>query len=259
MAVPKQDLPAFREKLSDDPDLRLVTQNEAVASFFYPNQFYRLIEAGAPSQTWRFDSHAGRPGWIIQQIAKLNSTRWIGDGAVVYVDSDVIFTRQFGPEDFGIGDNVRSLIRITPKDEASRHRDHLDRARRILGLPPGTTEHHYLSNPAVWYADWIRALQDYLTKTHGRDWQRVLFEAKHLSEFTIYGTFVEEVLRPGQLNIIDKPLHSGAWEKAALDELRLSFSDPSSTFKPGLAMVIQSNIGIPVQQYEDILQAIVGE
>lgn len=259
MAVPKQDLSAFKVKLGHDPDLRLVTQDEAVASFLYPDKLFKAVEAIVPSQTWRFERHAGRPGWIIQQIAKLNSVRWVANGAVVYVDSDVIFTRPFGPEDFGITDGVRSLIRITPKDEASRHRDHLNRARRILGAPPGPTEHHYLSNPAVWYADWIRALQDHIAKVAGKDWQRALFEARHLSEFTIYGAFVEDVLRPKSLNIIDQPLHSGAWEKSALEDLRRQFADPSQPFKPGLAMVIQSNIGIPVRQYEDILEAIVGK
>lgn len=257
IAVPDPDMPAFRHHFRDDPLAEIVSQNDAVSHVFYPNRLHRLVNRFARSQLWRFEKHAGRPGWIIQQIAKLNCTHWIREGAVVFIDSDVIFTRPFDLHELGINSDYRTLIRITPQDEASRHRDHLIRAREILSLPAGSTEHHYMSNPAVWYADWLEALHTHLEQTSQTDWQTALFRASHISEFTIYGAFVEEALKPANLQLTTTPYHSGAWDLEALDALRTKSLDEADATRHGLVMVIQSNIGIPLDEYEEILRRII--
>src|SRR5580765_605667 len=75
MAVPRKDLVAFRRALPQEADLALVAQEDMVDSIFYPDRLYRMAARFARSQLWRLESHAGRPGWIVQQIAKLNCTK----------------------------------------------------------------------------------------------------------------------------------------------------------------------------------------
>jgi len=257
IAVPASDIPAFKRQFRDDPLVEIVSQNDVASKVFYPDKLHRIVSSLAKSQLWRFESHSGRPGWIIQQIAKLNCTHWIKEGALIFIDSDAIFTRPFDLNELGINSSERSLIRITPEDEASRHRDHLIKARDILALPSGPTDHHYLSNPAVWYSDWLLALHDHLEQTAKTNWQTALFRAGHISEFTIYGTFVEEVLKPANLRLTTSPYHSGAWDLASLNTLKTRSLDETDATRHGLVMVIQSNIGIPLNEYEEILRRVI--
>lgn len=257
IAVPNTDLAEFRKTFRNDSLVDIVSQNDAVSKVFYPDLLHKLVSKLAKSQLWKFGSHAGRAGWIIQQIAKLNCTHWIKEGALLFIDSDVIFTRPFDLNELGICDNQRTLIRITPQDEASRHRDHLIKAREILALPAGPTDHHYLSNPAVWYADWLEAFHNHLAQTTKTDWQTALFCAGHISEFTIYGAFVEEVLKPANLHLTTSPYHSGAWDLDALNHLKSRSHIETDADRHGLVMVIQSNIGIPLKEYEEILRRVI--
>lgn len=257
IAVPNKDIPAFKRQFRDDRLVEIVSQSDAVSKVFYPDMLHGLVSNFAKSQLWRFESHSGRPGWIIQQIAKLNCTHWIKGGALIFIDSDVIFTRPFDLHELGINSSERALIRITPQDEASRHRNHLIKAREILALPAGPTNHHYLSNPAVWYPDWIEALHNHIELTSNTDWQTALFRAGHISEFTIYGAFVEEVLKPANLQLTTTPYHSGAWDLAALNNLKTGNPDVADATHHGLVLVVQSNIGIPLSEYEEILRKII--
>ena len=178
-----------------------------VHRIYYPDLLYKLVATLAPSQTWRVDLRGGLPGWMVQQIIKLNCMHWVGDGALVLVDSDVIFTRPFTLADLGLDGADRTLVRITPLSESSRHRRTLQRSRRLLGLPDGPTEHHYMSSPTVWYTDWADKLKAHLQQVSGMNWQRALFLAQEFSEYTLYGLFVEEVLKPDGLQVRTRPLH----------------------------------------------------
>jgi hypothetical protein len=257
IAVPRSDVTAFQEALRGDKHVEIVCQEDAVSKIFYPDWVYRAIRRLAKSQLWRFESHAGRAGWIVQQIVKLNCIHWVPNGAVVFIDSDLIFTRPFSIQDLGIEETTRTLVRITPKDEASRHRAHINNARNILSLPDGPSDHKYMAFPAIWYTDWIEQLHRYLEETRKTDWQSALHIAKHISEYTIYGTFVEEVLRPEKLAVRTKPFHKIIFDRASFDELKSSpkdFNNPANNY---LALVVQSNLGISVSEYENILSAII--
>lgn len=257
IAVPRSDIDAFKKAFSDDRKVEIVCQQDAVNSNFYPDFLYRVLSRIAKSQLWKFEDHAGRPGWIIQQIVKLNCVHWVASGAVVFIDSDLVFTRPFTLHDLGIEDTTRTLVRVTPKDEASRHRAHINNARTTLSLPPGPTDHHYMAYPAIWYTDWVEQLHAYLEQISKTDWQSALHLANHISEYSIYGTFVEEVLKPENLVIRTEPFHKIIWDKASFDALKSSGNGIDRPIDNNLTLVVQSNLGISVTEYEDILLAIV--
>jgi len=258
IAVPRRDIPAFKQALRGDRQVEIVCQEDAVSETFYPDWLYRIASRFAKSQLWRLDSHAGRAGWIIQQIVKLNCIHWVTDGAVAFIDSDLVFTKPFDAKDLGIEDAARTLVRVTPKDEASRHRAHINHAREILSLASGPSDHHYMAYPAIWYTDWIKQLHRYLEETSRTDWQSALHAAEHISEYSIYGVFVEEVLKPANLIVRTEPFHRIVWDRASFDELksRMKSSD-NLVGKNHLTLVVQSNLGITVSDYEDILRDII--
>jgi hypothetical protein len=257
IAVPSQDIAAFKRAFRDDPAVDITCQQDVVDRCFYPDLLYHAISRLAPSQKWRLKHHAGSPGWIVQQIVKLSCTNWVSDGAVIFVDSDLIFTRPFALADLGVKAHERVLVRITPAAEASRHRKHLDHSRRILYLPAGSSDHHYMGYPAIWYTDWVTALQHHLEKNSRDGWQRALHRAQHISEYTLYGLFVEEVLRPSSLVIQSTPFHRIVFDHDSFQQLRREAQAGYLKGQSQLTLVVQSNLGIDVNEYEEILASII--
>jgi hypothetical protein len=256
MAVPHRDLPDFRRVFEHETDLMLVAQEELVAPCFYPDRLHRLAARLAPSQLWRLKNHAGKPGWIIQQIVKLNSPSLVSEGAIIFLDSDLFFFRPFDLNSLGIDKN-RMLVRILPETESARHRHHIVKAREILALPSGhETEQTYMGYPAIWYSDWVQQMHSYLERISGKHWQHALFDAGHISEYTLYGIYLDEVLQPKGLTIRDKRFNIMAWDRDSFVQLKTAMLRPEFQADEHISLVIQSNVGIPTAEYEDMLKHI---
>jgi hypothetical protein len=250
VAVPAQDIHAFRTRLRDDRSVEIIAQQDVVPSYFYPKAWYRALARVAPTQMWRFKASAGRPGWIVQQIVKLSIPSLVDSGPVAMVDSDLFFIRPFDFSEFGLGSHSRLLLRNEPTIESARHRLYMSTARTVLNLPEGSTDHHYMACPAIWYPDWVRGVQVRLEAVHGMAWQRALFEAKTISEYQIYGIFVEEILRPTNLSVRLQPFHHGVWDAKDFEDFlqgKLPSEGPQRD-KP-LTIVVQSNLGISLHNY----------
>lgn len=107
------------------------------------------------------------------------------------------------------------------------------------------------------YSDWLKALRHYLEERHRRPWQAVLRYAEGLSEYCLYGVFVEEILRPERVRIQTAPTFYGIWDQDSYADLFAG--DKLETALGGhLALVIQSNLGIPATDYEERLTDYLG-
>lgn len=256
MAVPHRDLPDFRRRLGHEPNLMLIAQEELVDKCFYPDRLHQLIARIAPRQVWRFNDHAGRPGWIIQQIVKLSSPSLVTDGAIIFVDSDLFFFQPFDFDTLGMT-HGRLLVRRKPESERAQHPHHVVKAREILFLPAERcTDQAYMASPAIWYADWAKQLHLHLEQVSGKPWQRALYDAGHISEYTLYGIFLEEVLKPAGLMIRDKRFNLMAWDRASFVQLKSALLQPEFQANDYISLVFQSNAGIPTTEYEDLLRHI---
>jgi hypothetical protein len=258
IAVPKQDLRAFKNTLGNASELEFVCQEDLVDAAFYPDWRYRLIQQLAPGQAWRFASRAGKGGWITQQIVKLASTDLIQQGAIVFLDSDIFFFRPFTlARDLGIRDEQKPLVRILPQEEGAKHRQHLANSRRFFDLPAGPTDTTYMACPAIWHTDWLRQMQQHIETIKGKPWQQALLEADFsISEYTLYGVFIDEVLKPAKLVVRDQPFDLIAWDRPSFDALQADILAGRPLPADRLTLCIQSNIHIPVTEYEDTLRAL---
>lgn len=256
VAVPVQDLELFRKAIAGDESCELITQQSIVDAGYFPGVLYRQVQRFAPTQTWRFNRFAGRPGWIIQQIAKLMSGRVTNarDEPIFILDSDLFFVRPFAGADL-VPPGRRLLMRLTPKTESGTHRHHIENSRRLLGLPAGPTDHHYMAYPAVFYGDWIEEMLRYIEKKRGKPWQEVLLAEESVSEYSIYGVFLEEILKPTDLLVRDEAYNFMLWDRTSFDGF---FDDVAGSLRrhPGrLCTVAQSNLKIPVGEYEGKLNS----
>ncbi|MBE0547629.1 MAG: hypothetical protein IH627_08245 [Rubrivivax sp.] len=255
VAVPKEDLRLFQSRVPANDDLTYITQNELVDRSFYPRWWYPHLTRVLPDQAWRFDRYGGRSGWILQIIVKLSVVNVIPTGVVALLDSDLFFIRPFSDRDLGDPEHQHLLVRIVPTVESARHRDHVKHSRQILGIPPGSTDHHYMSSPNVWYPDYVKALQNYLENKYKENWQQVLLRAEKISAYTLYGTFLDEVLSPPELIRRDKSFYQIVWDEKSLGDFisgKFPIDDES------LCIVVQSNIGVPAERYTKRIEELWG-
>lgn len=264
--VPKEDYALFKRKFSSDPLVEVLIQNDYVDARFYPSFWYGIIRKFFKNYSWRFSKYSGRPGWIIQQIVKLSAPDITDESVILLTDSDSIFFREFGRNDFVLESGAGVLIKRSFSGDSSPFRKHVVNSRKLLGLPDGDCGMGYMSVPMVWQRNWVVALRDYIENMYSRSWQEVLYGEKQLSEYTLYGLFVEEILAPRDISIRPKPYNFGIWNPDQVDSISdnleriRSLAQKNSSeldFSP-LCFTIQSWLGLSSAEYAKVLEAASG-
>src|SRR5690349_6797014 len=135
-------------------------------------------------------------GWVMQQVVKLQAAATIDADTLLLVDSDVIFVRPVTSHTF----RRDGLVRFYRKDAAvdaslPRHMVWHDAARNLLGLPHAAAPlPDYVSAFNVWDRCTVLAMRDRIKKVTGRPWLDAIASQLHISEFILYGVFVDDVL-----------------------------------------------------------------
>lgn len=135
-------------------------------------------------------------GWITQQLVKLAVAATIDADVALLVDSDIRFIRPFSAETYRELGTVRFYRK--PREITKRLPRHMiwhRVARELLGLPRADPPHpDYVCAPAAWDPRIVAGLLGRVTEVTGRSWWTALGSRPHLSEATLYGVFVDEVL-----------------------------------------------------------------
>jgi Family of unknown function (DUF6492) len=203
--------------------------------------------------------------WVLQQIVKIAIARQLTEDVAVFIDSDVAFVRPFGlaslaqtDDDPATGDRQVRLFRDAVGNPTQRemHWKWHQSASHLLGLPdvdPGVPD--YIGNLITWKRENVIQLCDRLEQVSGRNWVETLGRAWHLSEYVLYGTFVDRVLgeRSGQYADSHNFCHD-YWFPEQLDEAGLK-SWIMGVAVDQVAMMISAKAGIAVDHYEPILKA----
>lgn len=141
-------------------------------------------------------SMVGMPvrNWILQQLVKLSVDQIEGADGYIFVDSDVAFFRPFHQSELVSG-NALKLFRVPDVANYPTHWPWHRTAGKLLGLPIkdyyGAT---YIGNQITWRRDCLKELHKRIESVHGMSWQRAVCNQWHLSEYILYGIFVEHVL-----------------------------------------------------------------
>jgi hypothetical protein len=135
-------------------------------------------------------------GWVVQQIMKMAGTAAIDARAVVIMDSDAVLLRKLTLEQL-IHDGRLWHFRRDDGVVAGMNR-HLvwhQVARRLLGLPGSVSAPapDYISPIAVWDPAAVRALMGHIEDSTGQNWIDAVAGELHISEFVLYGVFVDYV------------------------------------------------------------------
>lgn len=164
-------------------------------------------------------------GWQVQQIIKIEMARSVEEIGVLCCDSDVFFVRPC---------NLNSLIRNSRfrfyKSEMQFERDQLPFRRfitssaQLLGLKGNPfPSSWYVDNVTVLHRPTIEKMCAHITALAGRDWKLALARWYNLSEYTLYGLFVDHVLKDRSLfDMTHDSLTKTIWYKTDMDDAALT-------------------------------------
>ena len=169
-------------------------------------------------------------GWVTQQLMKIAGTAALDARAVLVIDSDAVLLRKLTLDQF-LHDGRLRHFRADRAVTAGMERHLLWHrvARRLLGVS-GTVEPpapEYISHNAVWDPAVVRSMTDQIEDSTGRYWMDAVAGELHVSEFMIYGVFVDQVLGGSSRPLCEPLCHnyyertplSGAQARAFADEM----------------------------------------
>jgi Family of unknown function (DUF6492) len=195
-------------------------------------------------------------GWIMQQIVKIAIAHHINKDVLVFVDSDVAFVRYFNLQNFIKKDLVR-LFRIPEVDNKPSHFKYHKSTSRLLGLPPmNYVGAAYIGNVISWKRDNILKLCAQLEQISGRSFVQTLGNSLQLSEYLLYGAFVDYFLKEQSGHYYDeqKICHE-YWNPLPLsdEDLQKFFAE---IHPEHVAVMISAKAGMSVQRYQKLLKLV---
>jgi hypothetical protein len=156
-------------------------------------------------------------GWVTQQIMKLAGTAAIDARAVLIIDSDAVLLREPTLDQF-THDGRPWHFRVDRAVTADMERHLLwhNVARQLLGLEGvvSAPAPEYVSPITVWDPAVVRSLIEHIADATGRNWIDAVAGELHISEFVLYGVFVDYVL--GEMAPYEGPLCHNYYERVPL-------------------------------------------
>ena len=189
VVVPPSDAGLFRQY--EGPRCRIWTHRDLL-----PRHFVSVPRASGLTVNMRRPWLPVR-GWVTQQIMKLAGTAAMEARAVLIIDSDAVLLRELSLQD--VVHDGRPLHFRRERAVVAGMRRHLlwhNVARTLLGVPGQVSAPapDYISPIAVWDPAVVRALMAHVGETTGKDWFDAVGGELHVSEFMLYGVFVDHVL-----------------------------------------------------------------
>ena len=252
IVVDRGDLSLFRHFQSNRTTV--VTKEEVL-----PLWVHRIdtLKIGLRSNVWL--QSRGRPirGWLIQQLVKLAVAELVTADVLVHADSDVVLVRPFSTDAIvdEIG-RVRLYERPGCVDEAMPEHLRWHRStEKLLGIGPADTPMaDFISSLVPWRRQNVLALLEHVEATTGRHWLRALAAAWDVSEYTLYGRFVRDVLGVnGDQFVSSSPLCLDYYKRAPLTVPELTTFLDSVTGET-FAISLTSKAGMNPEDYVELLE-----
>ena len=185
-------------------------------------------------------------GWVLQQALKIAAAELLDVEVVLIADSDVVLVRDVTAQTFLVDGTLR--VFRTPGAVHAGMPDHVrwhQVARRLLGLPPTDTLPltDYVSSLNIWRPSIVRAMQQRITEVTGRNWMDVVTAQLSVSEFILYGVFVDEIVAgSGPVHPGDDTICHNYWGRTpfTLDEA-LAFAEELGPDAVGMMISAKSH------------------
>lgn len=133
--------------------------------------------------------------WIVQQLKKIAIAQYIQEDVLLFLDSDTAVIRPFQCTMYEKEGLVR-LFRVPNNANTPAQHPWQRTAGKLLGLP--IQDYYgagYIGNPITWLKSNVLKLYDTLEKVGGKPWIESIISQWNLSEYILYGIFVDQILK----------------------------------------------------------------
>jgi Family of unknown function (DUF6492) len=194
-------------------------------------------------------------GWQIQQIVKFEMAFRVKEDGLLYCDSDVFFVRPFDVNSMNVDGAFRFYGSATaePRETASNAHYMVAASKQLgLGADPFPCR-DYVDNLVTWHAPTARAACARMTEVSGKDWRVSLGRHFVISEYAIYGMYVDRLAQDQSLFAkTSDQLCKTIWKAREIKDV--SLDDFCNDLKPGqVALGFQSFAGVSMADLADQL------
>ena len=191
-------------------------------------------------------------GWHVQQLIKMEMAFQLHEQGLLYCDSDVFFVRPFDISVLCKSGQYRYFSTLERYDEKTiPNPKYTTVSTRLLGLKespfPSPT---YVDNLVTWHRPTVQALCAHIAQVSGRDWRVALGREIFLSEYSLYGLFIDHVLKDrSHLRLEHNIMCKTVWNRGAMDDAALE-AFCSNISDSVVALGVQSFAGVAVERLE---------
>ncbi|MGB3533509.1 MAG: DUF6492 family protein [Microcoleaceae cyanobacterium] len=197
--------------------------------------------------------------WLLQQIVKLAAAQFVAEDVIMFVDSDVAFVRPLIPQERLIQDGKIRFYREPNSIPQSwkGHESWYQAASKLLITPMvDFPAPNYIGDLITWKRDNVIKLHHHLEEVNGRSWIEVIANTWNVSEYILYGMFVDYVLKDDSHHFIDE-FYPGLQYFGTEDLSEQQIKDFLAEIQPHhVTVMISAKAGIPIQRYAQLLKQI---
>ena len=247
LIVPHRDLPLFAG-LANQRRRVLAVQQVVPGTF-------RQLSLG--EKIWLDGVFWPVRGWVMQQLVKLSVSRATTAELLLFADSDLQFVRPFERERIYRDGKLR-LHRMPGAMAEGRHSHWHRRAGALLDEAADYFGSDYVGQLITWRRSNLLALQAHVEKGSGKPWHLAVSRSLDISEYILYGSFVEHVLGAeanGHFYDAQELCHC-CWFDYQAEEL---LSGNCQLAPNAMALLVQSNLGLTRDVETAVLQAATGQ
>lgn len=201
----------------------------------------RFIQLPLLKKWWLDNAMWPVRGWIMQQITKLCADVITDRENIIFVDSDIEFIRPLQHQRF-VREGALRLHRKPMHKNDGVHLKWHHGAADLLGLKPQYFGSDYIAPLATWRRSNLVQMKRHIEECQQRPWYEAVGRRMTVSEYTLYGVFVEHVLefeKSGHFQQADDLCHS-LWFEDETEKFLAEFGDSNCP----QAVLVQSNIGM---------------
>lgn len=194
--------------------------------------------------------------WIIQQLVKMSVFDGIDEDIVAFCDSDNAFVKPINLENSFVKGDQLALFKTT-NFKGGFTQQWIEASQSLLGLEDVEIEiANYVSNMITWNRKNAEAMRKRIEEVNGTHWIRAICKHRTISEYVIYGTFVEYTMGLQQADhfLSDTTFIKASWSLDLSDKVELDnfFGNLHDSY---LGVMIHSKDGLAVEKYRDRVMA----
>ena len=191
-------------------------------------------------------------GWHIQQIVKIGIASVVKEEGLAYCDSDVFFLKPFDTASLTQDGRFRLYRNYVKQNlELIANPAFISVCLDLLGLPKHAQYFSYIDNFITWRRQTVLEMCEHFAHLNRGKWYRIFRNRLQISEYILYGLFVEEVQKDDKLHYATPhSLCRTKWSKQNQPEQDVA-EFCAGLVPPQVAVGFQSFLGISVTRLEE--------